>query len=243
MSALINKESEFEKQGVTFKIITADMYEAVKDFYWEHYVPAEPISRSLNLTRSKMVDKVMLDDVFPHNCSIAAVNEAGDILAIRLGQIRTQDQWMEKMVDKVFKKIDSSPRLASWFMGDDLGRNANVSRKLFNILGYDIWKVMRDLQCNKMYEDKAVCSARFHGIKGLGTEIVKRSEDLAVEMGCTHTYAIVTGIHSLKIFQKLNYNTLVCVNYADFKDENGELYLKDTGEHISVTSCFKKLVQ
>ena len=33
MSALINKESEFEKQGVTFKIITQDMYEAVKDFY------------------------------------------------------------------------------------------------------------------------------------------------------------------------------------------------------------------
>ena len=193
MSVLINEDSEFEKQGVKFKVITEDMYEAVKDFYWQYYVPEEPISRSLNLTRSKMIDKFMLDDVFPHNCSIAAVNDDGDILAIRLGQIRTQDQWMEKVVDKMFKKIDTSPRLSSWFMGDEIGRNANISRKLFDLLGYDIWKIMKDLKCTKMYEDKAVCSARFHGIKGLGTEIVKRSEALAAEMGCTHTYAVVTG--------------------------------------------------
>ena len=30
--------------------------------------------------------------------------------------------------------------------------------------------------------------------KGLGTEVVKRSEELAAELGCTHTYAHVTGI-------------------------------------------------
>ena len=135
----------------------------------------------------------MLDDVFPHNCSIAAVNEAGNILAIRLGQIRSHDQWMEWAVEKIFKTIFTSPRLASWFLGEEVGRNTGIVSKLFDILGYDIWKVMRDLQCTKMYEDKAVCSARFHGIKGLGTEIVKRSEDLAVEMGCTHTFAVVTG--------------------------------------------------
>ena len=135
----------------------------------------------------------MLDDVFPHNCSIAAVNEAGDILAIRLGQIRSHDQWLEWAVEKIFKTIFTSPRLASWLLGEEVGRNTGIVSKLFDILGYDIWKVMRDLQCNKMYEDKAVCSARFHGIKGLGTEIVKRSEDLAVEMGCTHTFAVVTG--------------------------------------------------
>ena len=44
-----------------------------------------------------------------------------------------------------------------------------------------------------LLQDKAVCSARFHGIRGLGTEITKRSEALAAELGCTHTYALVTG--------------------------------------------------
>ena len=38
-----------------------------------------------------------------------------------------------------------------------------------------------------------MCSGRDHGIKGLGTEVVRRSELLAAELGCTHTYAVVTG--------------------------------------------------
>ena len=29
--------------------------------------------------------------------------------------------------------------------------------------------------------------------RGLGTEVCRRSEELAVDLGCTHTYAIVTG--------------------------------------------------
>ena len=45
MSVLNNKDSEFEKQGVRFKIITEDMYDAAKEFYWKHFIPDEPISR------------------------------------------------------------------------------------------------------------------------------------------------------------------------------------------------------
>ena len=45
MSVLLNEESEFEKQGVRFKIINEDMYENVKDFYWKHFIPEEPMTR------------------------------------------------------------------------------------------------------------------------------------------------------------------------------------------------------
>ena len=30
--------------------------------------------------------------------------------------------------------------------------------------------------------------------RGLGTEVCRRSEELAVDLGCTHTYAVVTGV-------------------------------------------------
>ena len=139
----------------------------------------------------------MLDDVLPHNCSIAAVNDAGDILAIRLAQIKAQDQWLDWIMDNVFKIIFTSKIVATLLLGEEVGNNTMVVSKLFDMLGYDIWKVMAKLKCNKIYEDKAVCSARFHGIKGLGTEIVKRSEELALELGCTHTFAVVTGEISL----------------------------------------------
>ena len=60
---------------------------------------------------------------------------------------------------------------------------------------------------------------------------------------CFESYInlINLGIYSQKIFTKLNHETLVSVNYEDFKDENGELYLKDTREHTSIISCYKKL--
>ena len=43
------------------------------------------------------------------------------------------------------------------------------------------------------FKAKAVCSGRFHGIRGLGTEVVRRSERLAAELGCTHAVAPVSG--------------------------------------------------
>ena len=38
-------DNEFEKQGISFKIITEDMFDDVKDFMWENFFPDEPISR------------------------------------------------------------------------------------------------------------------------------------------------------------------------------------------------------
>ena len=38
-------ENEFEEQGVQFKVITEDMYDATIDFINEHFTPDEPLSR------------------------------------------------------------------------------------------------------------------------------------------------------------------------------------------------------
>ena len=62
MSVLVNEDSEFEKQGVQFKIITEDMYEAIKDFYWKHFIPDEPISRYTFKTACK--SHIVLDLFF-----------------------------------------------------------------------------------------------------------------------------------------------------------------------------------
>ena len=38
-------DNEFEKQGVKFKVITEDMFDAVIDFIHAHFTPDEPIQR------------------------------------------------------------------------------------------------------------------------------------------------------------------------------------------------------
>ena len=51
----------------------------------------------------------------------------------------------------------------------------------------------------------------------------------------------VLGKYSRRIFENLGHTIISEVTYADFKDENGELYLKDTREHLSVITCVKEL--
>ena len=76
----------------------------------------------------------------------------------------------------------------------------------------------------------------------------RRTEALAKERGCSHTYAMVTGNYSAIAFDRLGH-TLVkverislffgsvdhqfaqAVPYAEFRDARGELYLGDTREH------------
>ena len=68
----------------------------------------------------------------------------------------------------------------------------NISK----MAGYDVWNMFSQLDTDKIYEAKCICSARSHGIRGLGTELVRRSEVLAAERGCTHVYALLTGEHN-----------------------------------------------
>ena len=86
------------------------------------------------------------------------------------------------------------------------------------------------------WQGLAVCSARTHGVRGLGTEIVKRCDDIAREKGCAYTHILATGNYSRKIFSGLGYTHLNTVTYDEFRDEQGELYLKDTREHIAATT-------
>ena len=72
-----------------------------------------------------------------------------------------------------------------------------VYRKLLALVGFDVWKMFAELSCDQIYEDVAVCSARFSGVRGLGTELVRRTDALAKELGATHSYAAVTGTLSI----------------------------------------------
>ena len=86
-----------------------------------------------------------------------------------------------------------------------------------------------------------VCSARTHGIKGLGSEVVRRCEALAKEKGCTYTYLLATGNYSRRLFDGLGYTHHNTLTYSEFRDPQGELYLKDTREHIAATTWSKPL--
>ena len=91
-----------------------------------------------------------------------------------------------------FEKVFGGMKNATYLFGRP--KWLHTSFKLLDeVEHYGPFKTMNQLKCDVIYEDLAVSSARFHGIKGLGTELTLRSEEVAKERGCTHTHAIVTG--------------------------------------------------
>ena len=148
-------------------------------------------TRSVKLTRHESIDKYYILDSIKHKASIAALNQAGDILAIRLGTIYSSgdrgEKFFQNLMTWVFSFKAVCKRLPEPLQG------MHHALKFTKMADYNVWNMFDKLGTDKIYEAKGVCSARSHGIRGLGTELVRRSEILAVERGCTHVYAALTG--------------------------------------------------
>merc|ERR1711874_303921 len=229
--------SSFEEQGVKFKVISPDLYEDVMDFMWTHFFPDEPLSRSLGLTRLPVIDKYFFPDVFRQNCSMAALDTSGNILAVRVGVIKNKNSWTAWMMDKMFEFLPYgllSRRWPSFEAGP-------IFIKVQKTIDFNVWKRFDGWNSHSVYEGLAVCSARTHGIRGLGSEVVRRCENLAKEKGCSYTYLLATGNYSWRLFAGLGYTHLNTLTYSEFRDDQGELYLKDTREHIAATTWSKPL--
>ena len=100
------------------------------------------------------------------------------------------EKFFQKLLTWVFGFSAVTSRLPEQLRG--LHHMINICK----MAGYDVWNMFSQLGTDKIYEAKGVCSARSHGIRGLGTELVRRSEVLAAERGCTHVYALLTGEHN-----------------------------------------------
>ena len=224
--------SVFEDQGIQFKVITPDMYKDVMDFLWIHLFPAEPVSRSLGLKRLGFVDKYVFPDAFRQNCSMVALDPSGNILAVRVGHIKNKNNWGAWLTDKAFQYVPYR-FLSRWWPSLE---KVPIMVKLLRTIDYNVWTKFDLWNCDSVYEGLAICSARTHGVRGLGTELVRRCDDIAREKGAAYTYIFATGNYSRKIFAGLGYRHLNTVTYSEFRDEQGELYLKDTREHIAGTT-------
>ena len=151
----IMSASVFEEQGIQFKVITPDMYEDVMDFLWTHLFPSEPISRSLGLKRLGFLDKYVFPDAFRQNLSMVALDRSDNILAVRVGHIKTRDDWAAWMMDRVFQAEFSpligraSTRLGSHWLYRDHIIHSVVTRALktqdtkanFFAYGVPLWHI------------------------------------------------------------------------------------------------------
>ena len=68
---------------------------------------------------------------------------------------------------------------------------------------------------------------------GLGKELIKRTNQIALDKGCSHVYICTTSLYSQKIFLKLSFQVLheMPYDHEDFVDRDGKPFFQDMREH------------
>merc|ERR1740129_2639200 len=235
--------TNWDELGIKFVIIPTSRYHDIVKFCYENFYPDEPISRSTGLCQpggpeNKMMDKFYVKDALKHGVSMMATDKDDKIVAIRIGKVirRTDTQ-------QPFNKDDALLKVTSWvkrFLPKEYSQFF-LLQKLFDRMGYDVIKALDQLKCDVLYEDSLLATSKTCRLKGLGTELVRRSFEIAEGAGCEYIYTIATGEYSAKIFSKLGFTLDHEHLYNQLKDKSGNKILKDTREHTKARIFFKKL--
>jgi len=131
----------------------------------------------------------------------------------------------------------------------------NIRQRLFDLLGFSPSRMVAQLMQGEgksreqeteggLYVGKILCSARWHGLRGLGEELLRRAEKLSQSLGCSHTYVLVTGNYSAAIFDRLGYTKLKTLEYDKFRNAaDNQLLLLDVREHREAAVYLRALVE
>lgn len=235
-------DSDWNALGISFSLIPSSRYSDVVSFCYANFYPDEPMSRSLGIcqpggTRNFLMDKFFIKDALKDGVSMMATDTRDNIVAVRIGKVVRRSQVQSVSLSDVILKVTSwllpvLPKEYSQFF---------LLIDLFNKMNYDVVKAFDKLDCDVMYEDSLLSTAKESRVKGLGTELVRRSLDIARGKGCEYIYTIATGEYSSKIFFKLDFTLDNQHFYDQLKDEEGRQILNDTREHHSSRVFHKKL--
>ena len=230
----------FAEAGIQFSIITPDKTEEVCQLLAENFLPDEPIARSCGVVRNSFMDWYVSEAIKGAAC-VMATDATGKIIGVRLNEVVDRNSWSRWAMEKCFSP-NFFALIGKIFRKPVLQKTFEVLSALSSQLNYNTWALFERLDCQRILHDVCVCTSKEGRVKGLGTELVKQGEAVGRERGCEYSYNMVTGLYSGKIFrEKCNYIVDYEVFYAQFVDENGDLYLNDTREHLSCFSCYKKL--
>jgi len=225
--------TDWDELGITFSVVPEEKGDEVVQFMNDYFIPDEPIFRSLDYnptTNSKMMNWMasyyMKSEAVIPGTSVMATDKDGKIIGLRLGHKSTKDKTISQQ--NFVEWISWLVPMFVWKFS--YGKLAHLMR-LMRDIKYAPHKAYDELGCEVMYEGISVVVAKEARVRGLGTELVRRSMDLAAKHGCEYMYLLATGEYSSKIFFRLNFTLMHEYEYQNFKDSDGNPLLTDTREH------------
>jgi len=198
-----------------FREVTSEDRENILEFANEHFIPYEPVNKAVNLCeegyRMPYFDQY-IEDCLDSPLVVALVaehKESNDLLGVVITVIHTKDDDQAYSVKE--DEVKALPRCR---------RPPTKLKKIFAFLehlGHDI--DIADRYGVDKWSDCVLVAGRVdQRVPGLGTELIKRSIDIATErenvkvhVGCATSY------FSSRIFEKLGYSCIKSIKYQDYK--------------------------
>ena len=227
---------DISSDNIEFKIVTEDMVEEAIEFLWENFYPDEPVRRSLEGGRGLLLDR-FTKLYIGKGWSIAALDQTGKIIGLRVGKIVTPDDQFETAMAK-----ESVKRVLC--MISNITNAYNSLQTYFlrrERLGYSVLGFMEKNDAKRVYVGNGVCTASNYRGKGLATQLVAKSIEVAKNEGCDYVYVCVSGNYSSKLFDRLGFTVESELRYDEFVDESGQPLIKDTREHVKAQVRSKKI--
>ena len=232
----------FSRAGIKFGIIPADRTEEVLELLARDYFTDEPITRSLGVKRTWIIDALYSEAIKGGSC-VMATDTTGKIIGVRLTEVLDRVSWFQKVIYRaIIVSLPLIAIIAGLLRKQTLCKCCKVFHAIVGKLDYALWDTFDELGCQRILGDVCVCTSRESRLKGLGTELVKQAEEVGREKGCEYAVNIVTGLYSGKVFRdNCHYTVVKELFYSELVDKDGHLYLDDTREHVSCFSCYKKI--
>lgn len=237
--------TNWDQLGIKFSVVPVERGDEAVQFMNDYFFPDEPIFRSLGYnpqTNSKLINGIaswfFKSEAVKSGTSVMATDKDGKMIGLRLGKKSKKKEAIREMT--IIEWIGWFIPFCMWtFVLGHMWKLAHLMR-LMREMKYEPHKAFDELGCQIIYEGISVVVAKDARVRGLGTELVRRSMDLAAEHGCEYMKLLATGEYSSKIFFRLNFNLLNQYEYQNFKDFDGKPLLTDTREHkVGRVFCIK----
>ena len=239
-------------EGVTFQIANSSHYDQVHQLLEEDFFPDEPFARSLGSSPDKYYVVWLWIELSlrSRESVVVALDKAGDVIGVNLGtdmpeavhddrSVSLGDWYYQTQMWLLMHLHNLLGPLTPSYLGQDSCHA--VFEKAVEILGYHPDKLMAALNCKKLYTVELLGVSRKARGKGLGTQLVREGEKLARARGCECARVSATSIYSARIFRKLGWAETGRILYEEFTNQDGEVLVKNTGEHTEWVTFSKEL--
>ena len=217
------------ESGIRYQIVKPEQYKEALDLFNTYFLPYEPTCRGLGCgQQSEKMDEIVLD-CLKSNLSWCAVEETTGKM---IGLMSSRCELIDDLPD--------IPPTFGEYIESGLSREIASIWVLFDLV-LNTKDIMKKNQERKMLMLFALCVHSAHRNKGIGGELVRRTMNHAVKCGYSLAAVICTSSFTQKIFEKLEFNKVNEIEYANYTFDGTYLFKNVEKVHKSVISYVKKL--